>query len=247
MAQKKKKVQLIESKCESDGSNYDFDNITPKYFILPRPDGAESICLSDDRTKLLVTTVMPYKAICKLFMKTKSGKNFIGTGWLTHSNKLYTAGHCVYDHDEGGWMDSIIVIPAMSGSNEPYGRYVSTDLIAAEPWISNKSKRYDMGAIKLNSNVSHNDYIKPILADTDMATVCGYPADRDTGNYQYKMRDTLRKKDDRFFYFIDTFGGQSGGPILKDNANSVGIHNYGGCENSGSDLYSDFIDNINNW
>jgi glutamyl endopeptidase len=237
--------KLISQDCLGNSADYDFSNITPKYFVSELRQ--EAVCGPDERIKVTDTSVMPYKAICKLYMRSTSGKNYVGTGWLTHSNKLYTAGHCVYDHDEGGWMSSIIVVPAKSGNSEPFGRYTASSMRATNGWINNKSQRYDMGAIKLASSVSHGDNISPSLADANSATICGYPADRDTGIFQYKMLGSVTKRDDRFFYQIDTFGGQSGCPVLENNNRAIGIHNYGGCDNSGSDLYQQFVDDINKW
>jgi len=237
--------KLVAQDSLGNPADYDFNNITPKYFTLGL--NQEAVCGVDDRVKVTDTSVMPYKAICKLYMRSTSGKNYVGTGWLTHSNKLYTAGHCVYDHDEGGWMASIIVVPGKSGNSEPFGRYTAASMLATNGWINNKSQRYDMGAIKLSSNVSHGSYLVPSLADANSATVCGYPADRDTGIFQYKMLGSVTKRDDRFFYQIDTFGGQSGCPVLENNNRAMGIHNYGGCDNSGSDLYQQFLDDVNKW
>lgn len=245
MKYNKSHEELTLHKTAGDANLYDFENITPKFFI--HEQSQESVCASDSRIKVIDTTSLPHKAICKLYMRSVTGKNFIGTGWLTHANKLYTAGHCVYDHDEGGWMDSIIVVPGKSGNLEPFGRYTSSDLIAANGWINNQSHRYDVGAIKLSSNVSHSDFLFPSISDSNEATVCGYPADRDTGIFQYQMRDIIRKSDERFFYQIDTFGGQSGGPVLSNSATAIGIHNYGGCENSASDLYQALIDFVESW
>lgn len=237
--------KLVTQALLGNPVDYDFNNITPKYFILGL--NQEAICGGDDRVKVTDTSVMPYKAICKLYMRSASGKNYVGTGWLTHSNKLYTAGHCVYDHEEGGWMESIIVVPAKSGNSEPFGRYTAASMLTTNGWVENRSQRYDMGAIKLSSNVSHNSYLIPSLADANSATVCGYPADRDTGIFQYKMLGSVTKRGDRFFYQIDTFGGQSGCPVLENNNRAMGIHNYGGCDNSGSDLYQQFLDDVNKW
>lgn len=236
---------LIVQDVTGDASDYDFGNITPKFFTLRT--NQESLCAHDERIKVTDTSVMPYKAICKLYMRTLTGKNYVGTGWLTHANKLYTAGHCVYDHDEGGWMSSIIVVPAKSGALEPFGRYTAASMIAADGWIKNRSQRYDMGAIKLSSNVSHPDFLKPSLADVNNATVCGYPGDRDAGIFQYKMLGSVSKREERFWYQIDTFGGQSGCPVLENSGRAIGIHNYGGCDNSGSDLYQQFLDEVAKW
>lgn len=243
----KKLYELVSEKCSGNTQDYDFENIIPRFYTLDEDTSTESVCGADERTRVTSTTTLPYKAICKLYMRTKTGKNYVGTGWLTHGNKLYTAGHCVYSHNEGGWMDSIIVVPGKSNANEPYGRYTATNMIATNGWINNSSERFDMGAIKLSRNVSHNDYLTPSVTDSNSGTVCGYPADRDNGNFQYRMRDTIRKQNDRFFYQIDTFGGQSGAPLLSNGNTSIGIHNYGGCDNSASDLYAGFIDHINKW
>ena len=120
-------------------------------------------------------------------------------------------------------------------------------MIATTAWINSRSKRFDMGAIKLQSNVLHNDVIQPILANVDEAKVCGYPGDRERGMFQFQHRDQLREVGGRFFYQIDTFGGMSGAPVLKNNMTAIGIHNYGGCDNSASDLYAEFIDFVNSW
>jgi glutamyl endopeptidase len=239
-------MQMEEQHLSNDTEDYGFENITPKFFT---DDGitAESLCATDQRTKQIDTSSLPYKAICKLYMKAADGSNFTGTGFLTHQNKLLTAGHCVFDHGSGGWMQSIIVIPGKSGLLEPYGRYTAERAFASSEWIANRSVRHDMGAIKLRSAVNHSDVLKVTTTDANEASVCGYPGDRDTGIFQYRMRDMVRKHDGRFFYQIDTFGGQSGAPLLANSETAIGIHNYGGCDNKASDLTQRFIDRIDAW
>ena len=123
---------LVYEKCVGNPNAYDFDNITPTYSFEDQTQ--ETVCGGDSRTKVIATTTMPYKAICKLFIKAKSGHNLIGTGWLSHTNKLYTAGHCVYNQRFGGWMESIVVVPGLTGTVEPYGRYTATDMLAPQ-WL----------------------------------------------------------------------------------------------------------------
>ena len=236
---------LVLQACKASPEPYDFDNITPKYHVLEQTQ--ESVCSGDDRRKVTATTALPYMAICKLYMKAANGLNLIGTGWLSHRNKVYTAGHCVYDDQFGGWMQSVTVVPAQAGMRKPYGTYTAAHMAATKAWIQNRSKRFDMGAIKLTGQVSHSKVLVPTLADANEATVCGYPADRDTGLFQFSMRDSIRKQGGRFFYQIDTFGGQSGSPLLQSNSRAIGIHNYGGCDNSSSDLNKGFVDAIDNW
>ena len=118
------KEQFLYHELKKEKGEYDFESIISKNWSgievqnpkNPSREEAESVCGPDNRTKVTNTRVLPYQAICKLYMRTTTSKNYIGSGFLTHSNKVVTAGHCVYDHDEGGWMDSIIVVPAKNGT-----------------------------------------------------------------------------------------------------------------------------------
>lgn len=239
-------LELLEQTLDKDASDYDFENILPTFSVMEDLT-SESLCQTDDRIRQIDTLALPYKAICKLFMKAANGDNLIGTGFLTHGNKLYTAGHCVFSHSRGGWMRGITVVPGKSGTTEPFGRYRAARVYAASAWVNGGSTRYDMGAIKLSQDVNHTDFISVTTADANEATVCGYPGDRDRGMFQYRMRDTIRKQSGRFHYQIDTFGGQSGAPLLKNASTAIGIHNYGGCDNAASDLTQAFIDRVDNW
>ena len=245
------RTAIVTQACTMDDSDYDYDDITPQYYVSEQDQ--ESICSDDNRTRVTSTRLMPYKAICKLYIRAANGRNYIGTGWLVARNKLYTAGHCVYSHRADGWAKSVIVVPGQSGRSKPYGSYIASEMLTTKVWLktedprSDNARRYDIGAIKLSSNVNHRDFLQPSLSDVDTVTICGYPGDRDTGIFQYKMQDDVKKEDGRFLYYIDTFGGQSGSPLLKNRSVAIGIHNYGGCENSGSDLFPEFIECVNNW
>lgn len=240
--------EMVFSNWIESTTDFDEKEITPRYYRTEEDLTAKAVCGGDERIKVTTTTTMPYKAICKLYMKSPSGKkNYIGTGWLTHTNKLYTAGHCVYDRKEKGWMKSIIVVPGKSGKAEPYGRYYASAFTTTRGWKEKGIPRYDMGAIKISSDVSHSDVLTPMLEDPVRGEICGYPADRDTGTFQYRMEDSLRKAGGQFKYMLDTYGGQSGSPLLKDRSVAVGIHNYGGCPNSASDLYQLFVNTVDQW
>ena len=128
--------------------------ITERYHI--NETDQESVCGMDNRRKVTSTIGLPYAAICKLYMTAENGNVYIGTAWLTHGNKLYTAGHNLYDDKKKEWMKSITVVPAMSGLTEPYGRYEAAEVMVKKGWMERGSKRFDMGAIKLNTNVSHS-------------------------------------------------------------------------------------------
>ena len=238
-------MDFIAKRTVGDPARYREDQIAPKF--CRGPVTAASICGPDQRIKVTDTSALPFKAICKLFMRAPNGRQLVGTGWLTHANKLITAGHCVFDVEEGGWMDSITVVPGMSGHDRPFGRFAAQDVVACGAWLDHRSRRFDVGAIKLSGGVRHQDFLTPSLQDSDNVTVCGYAGDLDTGIFQYRMSHPASKVDGRFYYSIDTFGGQSGAPVLKNSDTAIGIHNYGGCPNSGSDLFEELIAFVNAW
>lgn len=240
--------ELVFHKLHDENASIDEKHITSESWIEHEDDLTfETVCGIDQRQKVLATKQMPYMAICKLYMKAENGLNYVGSGWLVARDRLYTAGHCVYNKGTGGWKTKIIVVPGKSGLSEPYGRYEAVELMATRGWIDEASPRYDMGAIKLNRMVAHDQFITPAIEDPNVAEICGYPADRDNGIFQYKMSDNLVKENGRFLYQADTFGGQSGSPLLRNRSTAVGIHNYGGCPNKSSDLYQEFIDGVAHW
>lgn len=240
--------KLIFQNLNNESIKIDENSITQRNWIEPEEKlSQESVCGIDERKKVIATTQLPYMAICKLYMKASNGLNYVGSGWLIQNNVLITAGHCVYNKSSGGWKESIIVIPGKSGLTEPYGRYKAISLMTTKGWIDKTSTRFDMGAIKLDKPISHNSFLTPSIDDSTYGEICGYPADRDNGLFQYRMSDNLTKIDGRFHYQADTFGGQSGCPLLKNRSTVIGIHNYGGCPNKSSDLYQEFINGAKNW
>ena len=91
------------------------------------------------------------------------------------------------------------------------------------------------------------DQLKNLLVNT-----AGYPADKSVGTQWYNAGRITHVRKDRIEYMIDTFGGNSGGPVWKysrqDNARqAVGIHNYGGCDNKASRITRETYDIMARW
>lgn len=79
----------------------------------------EAIIGNDDRVRVADSLMRanPWRQICALRIRSKTGKIYVGTGWFIAPNVLATAGHCVFLQNEGGWAQSIDVFPAKAGSN----------------------------------------------------------------------------------------------------------------------------------
>ncbi|MFX1257402.1 MAG: trypsin-like serine protease [Promethearchaeota archaeon] len=227
----------------------------------------ESVILPDDREKISPTTSMPWRSIVKLYM-TFDGAIGIGSGAIIDDFHVLTAGHCVYDYDDPGipydglgWARSIKVVPGKDGDYEPYGYAWVTKNETYSEWVSNGDSRYDMSLLTLDRNVgAHTGYMElgtkppgdPIY--TGFLNMTGYPGDLDNGEYMYHDTDVGHSADQyNHSYYMDTYGGQSGGPVWMTNASGdfiLTIHAYGGGgsnPNFGTRLNSSRIEDINNW
>lgn len=194
---------------------------------------AEVIIGPDDRRRVHDTLRYPYGCICQLEIRSRNGGRFVGTGWLADEQTVVTAGHCLYMHREGGWAASIEVFPGRDGPSTPY-RARATRVWATRGWTERRSPPADYGAIRLDRKIDTLGTFGygALEAGELRSLVChvvGYPADK-RGEMWGHGRRLSAVHPEILVYDIDTYGGNSGGPVfLVRNGNplAVGIHNYG--------------------
>jgi glutamyl endopeptidase len=221
----------------------------------------EVVIGNDDRVRVKQPDMSrnPFRQICALRIRAKTGQLFVGTGWFIGPRAIATAGHCVFLHKEGGWAASIDVIPAKFGSSEPVGSLTSKKFRSTDGWIDRKSTDFDYGMLLLD-DTSAGDRLGSfeVVAEADsqldgaFANISGYPADRDDANFQFfHGRSMSGVTPTRIQYDIDTFGGQSGSPVWVDTPNgiaAVGVHTTGSStSNSGTRITEAVIDNFLAW
>ncbi len=203
-------------------------------FDLAQP---ETVCGRDDRVKIPNTTIAPYKFICKLFIKGANGKRYIGSGFFIGPRCIITSGHCL--HSSEGWVEEILVVPGMNGERAPFGSQVSKRFYSVNGWINNKNSDFDYGAIILPDNTLFNrvrgHFGYKEVAGLPLLNNAGYPGDKQPHTeLWYNAGRATRRTEYKFYYMIDTAGGQSGSPTYVRQGNGgfvVGVHGYGGCPN----------------
>jgi glutamyl endopeptidase len=226
--------------------------------IIKSKSDLESVIGVDDRVLINPTTSFPWRAICSLRIRTKTGKNFIGTGWLVSPRTVITAGHCLYMHNEGGWAQSIEVIPGRNGALRPYGSGISSSFRSVTGWTTSKNRDFDYGAIILPSNyrpgATTGFFGFANLSDASIRAktlnLSGYPGDKGGSTQWFHARRPLSVTPRTINYDIDTFGGQSGSPVwyLENGGRyAVGIHTNGGASNSATRIVSDVFANLQTW
>lgn len=243
-----------------DGVRFDVPTVTTKYLPshraaadtsklvntktsnkkLPALGGKsiESVIGPDGRKQVSDTTKFPNSAIAFLEVYFPGGSGSC-TGWFIDATRLVTAAHCLYDSSFGGFAIDIDVYPGRNGIVAPYGIFSADDWFVPSKWINTQSPKFDYGVIALNTNIGDTVGwfgVKPqtesdVLLNRNIK-VRGYPGDKNYGT-QWNMNGPIQKvNNSRFFYSIDTFGGQSGSPAFgkygKDcNPCAFGVHTYG--------------------
>lgn len=213
------KVTDIHAYMEENGaSTYSYEGTGKIIEQEPR-----TVFPPDDRIELSYSqrTAFPARAIAYLRMTfPDSSSTYSGTGFMIGENIMATCGHCVYDHDLGGWAETIEVIPATNGTSRPYGITYVTNMTTYNGWINSALEPYDIAVCQLETDMGNTTGWFGLKAQTDSYTgsyayLAGYPGEprllRAYGEITFSNADYLE-------YQIDMEGGQSGSPLYKYNS-----------------------------
>ena len=226
-------------------------NLMPPFEgLLPPGVVPETVFPPDDRERIHPDKTYPWRTIGKLFLTYPDG----ATGWCSgaiigcpsphyHGYIVLTAGHCVYDHDHGGWASSAKFVPGLDEDYMPYNFAYGTNLYSFVGWTQYGDYRYDMGFVILDRNVGdYTGWMGRITAGPDDeiydvgVNTAGYPSDKPMNTMWWDFDDGLGTipTDYHHGYMMDTYKGQSGSPVWLYNYFGEGkryiatVHAYGG-------------------
>jgi V8-like Glu-specific endopeptidase len=249
---------------DSGKSSESSSNTTPPFEgLLPPGIVAESVYLPDDRLKIPDTGSYPWRTIVKLFITFPDNSQLIGSGSIIgsssgHGYHVLTAAHCVYRDGNGGWATSIEVIPGLDQSYMPYNHAWMTNAWVYTAWIVSAPREHDFAVVTLDRNVGDytgwmgrmtSSYWDPVY--TGILNIAGYPGDLSSGLSMYYDSDYGRTATEYLhWYYMDTFGGQSGSPVWVYSGDRyiTTVHtlgNDGTGSNSGTRINQDKFDDIN--
>ncbi|KAI1090746.1 hypothetical protein F5B19DRAFT_484385 [Rostrohypoxylon terebratum] len=219
-------------------------------FIPHKNPGSESVVEGDDRTLVDPVHFAPggkYRSILRLFIKYENlGDNKFahGTGWLIRPDVMITAGHNInaYAGYNGA---SSIKDPSVEVRK-------AKRVVTTSQWLSNRgSMAHDFAMVMFDepfTNATPFPYIETPAKDKLELGVVGYPADKiderngERGGRMYELFETteynlMEQKDTMLQHFIDSEGGNSGGPVLRgSDLCAIATHVYGGDANTASVL-----------
>lgn len=234
-------VQAWELTPEAYTIEEELASISLPITAMDDDDVEEGIIGIDDQQPVPDTSVKPYRQIVRLYLYFENYRA-VGSGTMIGPDTVLTAAHNVY-HD-GKWAEKVVVAPAMSGPNDfSKGLYVTKEFYMFEGYktaTDDDRQQYDTAILKLPSAIDESiGYlnVSDSLSIGQHIQVGGYPSvSNHKKGYQYRMYGTVSDIDENVFHYeVDTEGGQSGGPVLDDQQNIVGVHVAG--IGNGSGLY----------
>ncbi|WP_030250801.1 trypsin-like serine peptidase [Streptomyces violens] len=182
---------------------------------------------------------------------------------ITHENRstLWTAAHCLYDKESGGWTKNSIFLPGSKGGDAPYGVWVKDYSVVPQQWIDEPDYRYaDMGAMVVKKD-EQRGYLQDEVGaygyefrsnspENDLVFSLGYPgrgynrpdSDFSGEDQMYCAGDTVDASewnplDDRLRMDCDMGGGASGGPMVKNLVSApqiVGTNSHRNVDSDGN-------------
>lgn len=200
----------------------------------------------DNRIRITNTTSWPYPVHGHLIMRFPNGATYIGTGTMVNRHHVLTAGHCVYSKADGGWATQVQFNAAQNDAALPFGTAFATRLLSVKGWTTDGDSNWDMGMLILNSELgTRTGYFGVITFGSDAelkksrVNVSGYPGDKG-GRQMWTHNDIIKRTEsERFFYDIDTMGGQSGSAVWSvwsghAGEKVAGIHTTGSSSGNGA-------------
>ncbi|MBY8984927.1 MAG: carboxypeptidase regulatory-like domain-containing protein [Candidatus Lokiarchaeota archaeon] len=245
----------------------EISTVEPYAGLLASTETSESVIGTDGRT-VYNNLGFPGSSIVKLYITDAWGRTWYGSGAIIDAYHVLTAGHCAYIRDDDfslyGWASSIEIVPGMDTSDtpsDPYGSAWMTYMRSYTGWTVSGSSEHDWAVLTLDRNVgSFTGWMGRQWAGSTSSiysgtmNVAGYPMDLSGGNRMYWDADSgAGATTNNHYYWADTAGGMSGGPVWRFDGSSryiLTVHAYGRdglYSNFGTRLNNDKYDRIFTW
>lgn len=196
-------------------------------------EGSRQVFGEDDRVQITDTKKYPFNTFGQIWSKNSKGEWSICSGTMIGKSAVITAAHCLYSHEDGGWLSDYEFYPGLNGQNDaPYGGFGFVDAYILEGYITNYQGFYgsvvpwDLAVLILDKpagdTVGWMGYAAYDPAYAFTANIIGYPGDKPVSTMWGTACavDPATATENNFSYLCDTYPGSSGSSVYELNGQS---------------------------
>lgn len=180
----------------------------------------------DDRQPITDTRNWPHSAIVQIIAYDANNAGWLCTGFFYAPHVVATAGHCIFNKDTRkgtiGWRKQVLITPGLNGTTKPFPTCVARTMYSVSNWMVDGNPNSDYGAIRLDCGVGHRTGVLPIeearaqdVEDYQPKYLIGYSGDKAGTTQWFRSGVITGWNAFRIKYTIDTYGGDSGGPVYR--------------------------------
>ncbi len=233
---KDKKIKIISDLVEK--SNYSADERISMPYTPKRSNGDLSTMniLPNESLKKVDATAEPYCKVTYLYIGRDNNHDGIveswagGTGFMVHDDIMLTAGHCMYNKDNGN-VEEMRIYEMQNSSKRNSKYYYPLKWVMSDKYVDRCDSNYDWCVVVLQNRIGKRIgwFGYGIALKSKNITVSGYPDYKAYQYYQYKDSGKLSIDSKyTFSHTCSTRGGESGAPAYDSNNIVWGIHTSGG-------------------
>lgn len=178
----------------------------------------------------------PFRPHGKIFLTISGGEfagDYVCSGTAIASGNrsvVWSAGHCVFDTDGGGYASNWMFAPGYKNGATPFGEWTADELASPKEWRQNANLSYDLGAAVVGDNF-RGQSLTEVVGGRGIAfnqprsqsyEAFGYPAQQPplefTGGREFRCTSPLGGSDNpegsgpnTMIISCDMTGGSSGG------------------------------------
>ena len=147
------------------------------------PKDSEEKSKSTPPTRITNTEAFPYSSVVHIYMDFGSGIAGCSGAFAKNDHTIFTAGHCLYNHDLGGYPDEVYIIPGEDGVQKPFGYKKAYNWAVSTSWKNWEDYTSDWGVLLVEPFAEETGNLDTAWSLTNSwywsleLDTAGYPAD----------------------------------------------------------------------